>query len=490
MFASSRLHVYIFRLAYFALIAAVSVTLFSSWGAAPSKLTFAHAAGASALKTTVSAHTIKLGGNQLNYTSTAGYLQVADGRFGANIFYTAYKVNDGQPNRPVTFVFNGGPGSSSIWLHMGAFGPVRSTPGKAGYQTNPDSWLGFTDLVFIDPVGTGYSRPADGTDARRFYGYHEDVRIIGNFISRYLAYNNRQQRPVFLTGESYGGARAVGLASYLADEQHVEVAGLTLISPALNYRLISFKDKNTAAYPLYLPSYALAAQYHQRLIAEWQALPGSELYRIAENFSTTTYSRFLASGDTITQTITDTLRLLTGLPEHTIRGLNGRIPDHVFTRLVLNNNRVGIFDARTSGANNKADPSSARLRAVFPQAFKTYVEDELKYRNALPYLATTATPNWNYGPAAEGSYLNVLPTLTTLLYKHKALKVNIVSGYYDLATPVATINASVKQLLANQAFKTRVNAHYYQSGHMPYIDDEVNHQFSADSRGFYAATLN
>lgn len=490
MFASSRLHVYIFRLAYFALTAAVIVTLFSSWGAASRSLTFADAAGASALTNTNSAHTITLNNRCLNYTSTAGYLQVADGRFGAYIFYTAYKVNNDQPNRPVTFVFNGGPGSSSIWLHMGAFGPVRSVHGKAGYQPNQNTWLGFTDLVFIDPVGTGYSRPVDGTDARRFYGYHEDVRIIGQFIKQYLAANNRQQSPIFLTGESYGGARAVGLAAYLADEQHIEVAGLTLISPALNYRLISFKDKNTAAYPLYLPSYALAAQYHQRLNAQWQALPAKELYKKATAFSNTTYKSFLASGDTITQPIADTLRLITGLPEHTICRLNGRIPDHIFTRQVLNNSRVGIFDARTSGKAGQADPSSVGLRAVFPKAFKSYVEDELNYHNNLPYLATTSTPNWNYGSIAEDGYLDVLPTLTRLLNKHKALKVNIVAGYYDLATPVATINTSVKQLLANSAFKTRVNAHYYQSGHMPYIDDAVNQNFAADSWKFYQASLN
>ncbi|MDB5275039.1 MAG: hypothetical protein JWO58_3406, partial [Chitinophagaceae bacterium] len=377
------------RINLFALLfAGVSVLVLSSWGKAPRYASLRQLAGASAFKTTPSFHQLQLNGKAFNYRATMGYVSVGDSNHhSAQLFYTAYTT--GQSNRPVTFVFNGGPGSSSIWLHMGSFGPVRAVPNKAGYSDNPDTWLGFTDLVFIDPAGTGYSRPEDGTDARRFYGYHEDIRAIGKFIAQYLAENNRQHSPLFLAGESYGAARAVGLADYLQDTLNIELTGLTLISPALDYRLITFGKGNDAPYPYYLPAYAAAAQYHHRLNAQLQALSPAQLNARVSNFAFGAYRRFLKDGEGAADII-DTLNYYTGIDKATLSSLNGRVTDSRFAHLLLqaNDKQTGTYDSRATGEIAAADPSEMPLRKVFPQAFQQYRQQGLHYDNQLPYLAT------------------------------------------------------------------------------------------------------
>ena len=229
----------------------------------------------------VTQHTVTIDGKPISYTATTGYMPMRDtvGKLLAKIFYVAYTASASDPKRPVTFVFNGGPGSSSIWLHMGAISPVRVNFGDDkgampappySYSENPNSWIGFTDLVFIDPVSTGYSRTPKGVNARRFHGYSEDIASVGDFIRLYVTRNERWGSPKFLTGESYGTTRASGLSGYLQDAYGMYLNGITLISSVLNFEYIDFGKGNELPYALFLPTYAASAQYHRRLAPDWK----------------------------------------------------------------------------------------------------------------------------------------------------------------------------------------------------------------------------
>jgi carboxypeptidase C (cathepsin A) len=488
MFRLIQSFVYRFRLISTLFVAGATVLLFSSLRWVPNHAAYRAPAGDAAFTLAIGQHHFKLDGKDLAYQSSTGYLTIKDPKEQslANIFYTAYTVNSAV-NRPITFVFNGGPGSAAIWLHMGAFGPVRAD--KNGYSDNPNSWLGFTDLVFIDPVGTGYSQAAEGVDARRFHGYREDIHSIAEFIKVYLATSHREASPKFLAGESYGAVRAIGLTAYLQDSLQIKLAGLNLISPALNYRLINFRNGNDKPFSYYLPTYALAAQYHQRLAPELQKLSPEELITKVTRFSNGTYANFLKSGQSISLELTDTLSYFTGLSKTLLQQTNGRVTDSQFTKGILHNEVTGTFDSRAVGTVNSGDPSETAIRGVFTQSFQKYVSTALGYENHLPYLATTAMGDWNYGPDAADGYLDISTTLKQVMLKNPALQVKVSSGYYDLATPVATINYTINHLGLSKKTKQNISVDYYHEGHMIYLGNEANASFKKAGEQFYKQTL-
>ncbi|MGY3211201.1 S10 family peptidase [Mucilaginibacter sp. HD30] len=435
----------------------------------------------------VSHHSITLNNIAYSYQAAAGYLPIkSNNKLVAKIFYSAYTLNSNTP-RPVTFVFNGGPGSASIWLHMGSLAPVRVQSGDTVYKDNPNTWLQFTDLVFIDPVGTGYSRAADDVTENQFFGFNEDISAIANFVDQYLNSTRRSRSDVYLAGESYGGARAVGLAAQLQNDYHINVAGLTLISPALNYELLTFKTGQDAAYPLYLPTYALIAQFHKRLPPQLQALAPKVLANKVKAFANGKYADLLKGDTTGLDNTLDSLSYFTGIDKGWLKQHNGRVTDHQFARLVLNegNNKTGIFDARMAGTDKKGDPSEAALRTVYPKALDHYFKNQLKYDNETPYRATITVADWNFGSKKANYFLNVIPTLRQLIKNNPTLKVHVVGGYYDLATPVETIKKSVADVAGAQ-----ISSNYYYAGHMIYTDDAVNALFYADSKTFYADRTN
>ncbi|GAB3920754.1 S10 family peptidase [Mucilaginibacter myungsuensis] len=442
-----------------------------------------------AFRLSVTRHHISIDGRDVEYLAKTGYLTVkdkADQPF-AHIYYTAYTADSiRNPNRPITFVFNGGPGSASIWLHMGAFGPVR-VDGKNGLRNNPHTWLGFTDLVFIDPVGTGYSKPAEGIEAKRFFGYKADVQIIAAFIKLYLDEHHRQASPKFIAGESYGALRAVGLADYLKDSLQVKLAGLTLISPALDYKLISFRKGNDLPFAYYLPSYALTAHYHQRLSPKLQKLSAAQLQTRAEAFSKGVYAEFIRSGSTATADIIDSLHYFTGLDKALLTTLNGRITDGQFTSALLSadGRKIGTFDSRAIGNDLNIDPSETAIRGTFTKAFGDYVRSGLKYENSQPYLATAAVGNWNYGPDVTKGYLDVSATLEKVIRNQPELQVKVVVGDYDLATPSATTAKVIGGLKLDASQRERVSVDRYPAGHMIYLNDQANAGFAANGKVFY-----
>jgi len=422
--------------------------------------------------------------NQLrSYKAALGYLPIKNThhKLIANIFYSAYTLNTNAA-RPVTFVFNGGPGSASIWLHMGSLAPVRVQHGDTSYSDNPHTWLQFTDLVFIDPVGTGYSRATEGINENQFFGFKQDISTIANFVNQYLAGTHRTLNDVYLAGESYGGARAVGLAAQLQNDYNIKVSGLTLISPALNYETITFKAGNDAAYPLYLPTYALIAQFHKQLPPQLQSLAPQVLANKVKTFANGKYINLLKGDTTALNENLDSLSYFTGINKEWLKQHNGRITDHEFARLVLNEGgtRTGIFDARMAGVSKKGDPSEAALRTTFPKALSAYFKKELNYKNNMAYRATINVSDWNFGSKSANYYLNVVPTLKQVIADNPKLKVHVVGGYYDLATPVETIKQAVATIGS-----TQISSNYYYAGHMIYTDNAVNDLFYTDSKSFY-----
>lgn len=484
------------------LIAGTVTVLFSSWGSL-----LYNTGNAAAYRLSVTRHQINLDGKKLSYHATAGYMPIKDKQDHplARIFYVAYQTDSlvDSNRRPVTFVFNGGPGSAAIWLHMGSFGPARvlfsndkgDAPAAAQYGDNPYSWMGFTDLVFIDPVATGYSQPADGVAARQFYNFDTDISSIGAFINNYLAQHHLQNQPIFLAGESYGTVRAVGLADYLQDQYHISLNGLTLISPAFNYQLISFHHGNETPYSYYLPSYAVASQYHHLLSPGLQQLSPEQLISRVAAFAQGTYTLFLNQGDAapeaLTNKVIDSLSYFTGLPKIYLRKVNARVSDKQFCRAVLQKNSltIGGYDSRFTGSYKTTDPSESNLRGAFTSAFNNYIKQNLRYQNKLPYLATAAVSGWNYGEDANNSYLDVSETLKKVMNKNPNLKVNIVCGYYDLVTPVGSTEYVVRHLGIDPKLRGNINLNYYHSGHMIYISKIADAKFKIDGERFYKNAL-
>ena len=447
-------------------------------------------------------HNISIAGKNISYKATAGYMPLTNssGQTVAKIFYTAYQEIEVNKNWPVTFIFNGGPGSASLWLHMGSIAPVRvefkNDKGDAplsghAFKDNPNSWIGFTDLVFIDPISTGYSRTAEGVDPKQFYGYDHDIAVFGQFIQQYLLQNDLVANPVFLVGESYGAARAVGLTQYL-QKRKINVNGITLISPALNYRVLKFNDTNTLGYIHYLPTYAVAAQYHHRLNQTFQQLSIQELFNKAAFFATHTYAHYLEQPNACTgipQNIVDSLAAYTGLPATFIIKHQGRINDNDFMTQLLHreSETVGCFDTRFIGLAEKGgyvDPSETNIHNLFVSAFDSYIHQDLAYNNVLPYRATVNLP-WSYSTGQIKGYFDVSQTIKSIIVANPQLKVNVICGYYDLSTPLSATQYVINHIGLPLSLQKNIALSVYYSGHMVYITQAANAQLLANGKCFY-----
>ncbi|RKR85129.1 carboxypeptidase C (cathepsin A) [Mucilaginibacter gracilis] len=477
---------------YLSLFALISVLIFGSW----SRITETYC---------LTLHHAFIDGEQLQYKATAGSIRVhdTDDRTAADIFYVAYQKNGlSSSQRPITFVFNGGPGSASVWLHMGSFAPIRvkfkNSKGDAPlsdfqYQENPYSWLGFTDLVFIDPVSTGYSRAAEGSDPKQFYGYDQDIHAIAKFITRYLDQNQRGNSPLFIAGESYGAARAVGLTDYLQTHLQVKVSGITLISPALNYELLNFRDGNNQPYAAYLPTYALTAQYHHMLDPALEKLSPEVLYDKAAYFAKHAFTIYLSQhGTAMPALLVDSIHYYTGLSRTLITQTKGRISDNLFMNNVLGENKLvtGCFDSRFTGKalqNRYIDPSETNIRSLFLSSFNKYIHEGLNYKTDRPYRATI-NPPWNYGSGAVNGFLNVSYTLEKVIINNPSLRVNVICGYYDLSTPMAATKEVINHLKLSPALRPNIRVNEYKSGHMVYIGDG-DAKFKTDAANFYKSAL-
>jgi carboxypeptidase C (cathepsin A) len=459
-------------------------------------------------------HEITLNGKKVPYTATAGTLVLKkdDGKPWASMFYVAYTRDDtpDASKRPLTFSFNGGPGSSSVWLHLGALGPKRVEMGPDGEQPkppyrlvdNPDSALEFTDLVFIDPVSTGFSREAPGTNASEFHGYEGDLKSVAEFIRLYSVQSNRWASPKFLAGESYGTTRAAALSEYLIRMHGIYLNGITLISAVLNFQTISFASGNDLPYALFLPTYTAAAWYHKKLPNDLQSSLEKAVGE-SRRFAGGEYTAALMKGDKLTAAeraeITKQMARLTGLSPAFLTETNLRVPPSRFEKELLRADRrtLGRYDSRLEGVDADAagdrpeyDPSYAAVQGAFTAAFNDYVRTELDYKTDLSYEILTDKVNpWSY-KEFENRYVNVAERLRQAMTQNHDLRVVIANGYFDLATPFFATEYTVSHLGLDPSLASHISLTYCEAGHMLYTKQSCLDSLHATMADFYEKSAN
>jgi carboxypeptidase C (cathepsin A) len=466
------------------------------------------------VKPVVAQHEIRVDGKPLKYTSTAGYLAMKDeeGKLKANIFFVAY-TKDGVSDvgrRPITFAFNGGPGSSSVWLHLGALGPRRvqmtdegmALPPPYHLVDNESTWLVFSDLVFIDPVTTGYSRPATGEKAEQFHGVKEDIESVGDFIRLYTTRYQRWASPKFLAGESYGTTRAAGLSGYLQARHGMYLNGIVLVSSVLNFGTLEFNSGNDLPYVLYLPTFTATAWYHKKLPSDLQ---GDLARAVAESrtFAASEYTLALTKGEALAAAersqIVEKLSRLTGLSKEFIELHNLRVKDSDFFAELLRKEHqiVGRLDSRfvgftpedrdDGGAGIAGDPSYAAIQGPFTAMLNSYVRGELRYENDLPYeILTPRVFPWTF---PQNRYVNVAQTLRSAIEQNPSLKVFVAAGYYDVATPFFAAEYTVDHLGLDPSLRGNLSLDHFEAGHMMYIHHPSLVKLTGDVSSFYAGAV-
>ncbi len=450
-------------------------------------------------------HSIVLDQRELRYTVTAGTMILKEEaekkgeeegasegeKAKAAVFFIAYTLDDvaDKAARPLTFAFNGGPGSSSVWLHLGLLGPRRvlmqddGSPLPPPYRLvdNPFSLLAETDLVFIDPVSTGYSRPVPGERAREFHGFKKDIESVGDFIRLYTTRYQRWTSPKFLAGESYGTTRAAGLSGYLQDRHGMYLNGLILISAVLDFMTLEFDYNNELPYILFLPTYTATAWYHHRLEPRLQKDLRAAVKEATE-FASGEYALALLKGSALPARerarIAARLARLTGLSREYIERTNLRIQDHRFTKELLRAERqtVGRIDSRFKGQDRDAageryefDPSMAVITGPYTATFYDYVRGELNFESDLPYeILTPRVWPWRFDDH-ENRYLYVAETLRHAITTNPHLRVFVANGYYDLATPFLATEYTFNHLGLDEKLAQNIRMAYYEAGHMMYI---------------------
>ncbi len=411
-------------------------------------------------KSSETQHAVTIDGQEIAYTAKAGTLILKDdeGNPKASIFYVAYTKNDVEDvsRRPITFSFNGGPGSSSVWLHLGVLGPRRVAMDEDGNPLPPPfklvnneySLLDLTDLVFIDPVSTGFSRAAPGEEAKQFHGVEQDIQSVGEFIRLFTARSQRWESPKFLIGESYGTTRAAGLSSYLHEDLGIYVNGIMLVSAILNFQSARFVLGNDLPYILFLPTYAATAWYHKKLPANLQSLTLEAFLAQVEEFARGTYNIALMKGadlpDEERAEVVSTLARYTGLTETYVEQTNMRVNIHRFVKELLRDQRrtIGRYDSRITGIDRDAageqheyDPSYATVQGAYTAALNHYVRSVLDFKSDQSYeILTGKVQPWDYSKY-QNQYVNVAENLRQALTYNPYLKVFVANGYYDLATP-------------------------------------------------------
>ncbi|HTR96518.1 MAG TPA: hypothetical protein VMH61_01335 [Candidatus Acidoferrales bacterium] len=474
----------------------------------------------------VTSHAVVVGGRELRYTATTGTIVlreesekkgeqegVSEGeKPRATVFFTAYTLENAGDvaKRPITFSFNGGPGSSSVWLHLGALGPRRVVMGDADRLTPPPyaladnehTLLELSDLVFIDPVSTGYSRPVTGEKAREFHNFKKDIESVGDFIRLYTSRYRRWPSPKFLIGESYGTTRAAGLSGYLQERHGLYLNGIMLVSSVLDFQTLFFLPTNDLPCVVYLPSYAATAWYHRRLAPELQRDLAATLREVAA-FAEGEYATALLRGDALPaderRAIAARVARYTGLTSEYVERANLRVEIMRFCKELMRGERrtVGRLDSRFVGIDRDAagetfghDPSMSAIMGPYTATFNDYVRGELGFESDLPYeiLSFRTNEAWKF-QEHENRFVDVSETLRNAMTTNPFLKVFVANGYFDLATPYFATEYTFRHLGLEPSLQPNVTMAWYEAGHMMYVHPPSLAKLKADLAAFLAASL-
>jgi carboxypeptidase C (cathepsin A) len=451
-------------------------------------------------ETSVTEHTMRLGGETVPYKATAGTILLKDdkGEPTASMFYVAYTRSDTKDlsQRPIAFLYNGGPGSSTVWLHMGAFGPKRvvtanakpTPPAPYRLEDNADTLLDKADLVFIDAVGTGFSKAVGKAQNKDFWGIDQDVEAYAQFINTYVTRNNRWNSPKYLIGESYGTFRSAALGNYLQSHDGMDLNGIVLISTVLDLGTISFPPGEDLPYIFYLPSYAATAWYHRML----KNPPGdlNTLLVQARQFAATEYADALMKGSNLGEeektAVLKKLSEFTGLSEDYLTKAKLRVdlPQFMEELQRSKGETTGRLDSRFSGPTLDLlgeyadyDPQENAITGAFTALFNDYVRQELKFSEDKQYLTIGNEPGrqWDWKRKGRGpgngfpGAPNVEGDLARALVSNPHLQVQVENGFYDLATPFFATEYTMDHLGLPPDLRSHIHMEYYDAGHMMYL---------------------
>ena len=461
----------------------------------------------------IAKRSVRVGGRQLNYTTTTGFMPIKNavsGETEARMFYIAYTLDNPPANRPLMFSFNGGPGSASVWLHLGALGPRRirmlddgmMPPPPYQMEDNQETWLTETDLVFIDPVGTGYSRATRPELASKFFGVNGDIESVGEFIRMYLGRNERWMSPLFLVGESYGTTRASGLSNWLFDHG-VALNGIALVSTVMNFQTIRFADNNDLPLVLILPSYSTTAWYHKKLPPAMQSKSVEQIAEESRQFAANEYLPAMLRIDTLSvaerNTLAEKFSSLTGLNKDFIERNNFRVDLGEFNKELLRGERrtTGRLDSRFKGIDRDAasdnpdsDPSMNAIRPPYTSAFNSYVRGELGFKSDVEYyiLGGGITAPWNYN--VTNQYADTSIPLKDAMAKNPYMKIFVAQGYYDMATPFYAAEYTFSAMNLDPTLRKNIHFEYYEAGHMMYIEKNSLAKLKRDAAAFIQRSVN
>jgi len=452
-------------------------------------------------------HQVELAsGRKLDYTAEASTLTLKkeDGTPHASIFSISYTASprEGQPPRPVLFCFNGGPGSSSVWLHLGGIGPrvvripddgLSAPPPPAAVENNPHTILAVADLVFVDPVSTGFSRPEKPDDRKDFHGLEQDISSLSEFIRLWITTRGRWDSPKFLLGESYGALRVAGLAQQLQSRHGMPLNGVVLLSGVLDFETLLTHQGNDLPYVTFLPALAATAHYHQRLPDDLQALPLPELEAEALDFASSDYLRALTLGNAapprLRREVASQLARFTGLPPETIHEHRLLITPSVFRKALLKDQglALGRFDARVTGPDQNpaqphpsSDPSYSVVFGTFATAMNAHLRHDLKVEDPRPYeILTSKVHPWDYS-GFNNRYVKVNDRLADALLENSHLRVLVQCAHFDLATPPQAMLHSINQMDLPAQARRRISVAYYEGGHMFYTNPSALEKLRKD----------
>ena len=456
-------------------------------------------------------HTVRIDGKEIRYTATVGTIPIRldNSEIMARMFFVAYTKDGEDPRtRPISFLYNGGPGAATIWLHMGSFAPKHVRMADEGFQPAPPfrledneySLIDASDLVFVDAISTGYSRTAPGVNAEQFHGQSSDIRAFGEFINGWLSSNERWSSPKYLIGESYGTIRSAGLSAELQQRHGIELNGIVLISSLLTYQTLSTAPSNDVAWAALIESFTADAWYHKKLAADLQSMSLAQAVDQARTFAWGEYLTALTKGNTLTDaektSMANKLARLTGLSPQFILNANLRVSAERFRKELLREQRltIGRLDGRftsldldAAGERQEFDPSNQALQGPYTALFQDYVRNELGWETELRYPTSGNVRPWTYD---QNRYMDMTEALRGTMARNPFLEVFVAIGYYDMATIMGGAEFNFTHLAYDRQITDRVKYGYYEAGHMIYIRPSAHKALKQDLVKFIEGSRN